>query len=100
MKLSTERILTTHVGSLPRPRSLLDLILAKEEGRPLDAAAFEAQSVGAVAEVVAKQVVAGIDIVSDGEMSKLSYGPRPNGEDAPNPVVGPFIGWTSCEKRS
>ena len=37
MKLSTERILTTHVGSLPRPRSLLDLILAKEEGRPVDA---------------------------------------------------------------
>src|SRR5215467_8536708 len=73
MKLSTERILTTHVGSLPRPRSLLDLILAKEEGRLVDAAAFEAQSGNAVAEVVAQQVAAGVDIVSDGEMSKPSY---------------------------
>jgi len=73
MKLRTERILTTHVGSLPRPRSLLDLILAKEEGRPVDAAAFEAQSGNAVAEVVAQQVAAGVDIVSDGEMSKPSY---------------------------
>jgi len=54
MKLSTARILTTHVGSLPRPKSLLDVILAREEGRPVDAAAFEAQSDAAVAEVVAK----------------------------------------------
>ena len=73
MKLSTARILTTHVGSLPRPKSLLDVILAKEESRPVDAAAFEAQSDAAVAEVVAKQVTAGVDIVSDGEMSKPSY---------------------------
>jgi len=73
MKLSTERILTTHVGSLPRPKSLLDLILAKEDGRPVDAAAFEGQSNDAVTEVVGKQVAASIDIVSDGEMSKPSY---------------------------
>jgi 5-methyltetrahydropteroyltriglutamate--homocysteine methyltransferase len=73
MKLSSERILTTHVGSLPRPKSLLDLILAKEEGRPVDAAAFAARSAASVAEIVAKQVAAGIDIVSDGEMSKPSY---------------------------
>src|SRR6516165_10429385 len=73
MKLSTERILTTHVGSLPRPRLLLDLILAKEEGRPVNAAVFETQSEDAVAEVVAQQVSAGVDIVSDGEMSKPSY---------------------------
>jgi 5-methyltetrahydropteroyltriglutamate--homocysteine methyltransferase len=73
MKLSTERILATHVGSLPRPKLLLDLILAKEAGRPVDAAAFEAQSADAVAEVVARQVAAGVDIVSDGEMSKPSY---------------------------
>ena len=73
MKLSTARILTTHVGSLPRPKSLLDVILAREEGRPVDAAAFEALSDAAVAEVVAKQVTAGVDIVSDGEMSKPSY---------------------------
>jgi 5-methyltetrahydropteroyltriglutamate--homocysteine methyltransferase len=73
MKLSTERILTTHVGSLPRPKSLLDLILAKEAGRPVDAAAFETQSEDAVADVVAQQVATGIDIVNDGEMSKPSY---------------------------
>src|SRR5215469_15367653 len=73
MKLSTERILTTHVGSLQRPRSLLDLILAKEEGRLVDVATFEAQSGDAVTEVVAQQVAAGVDIVSDGEMSKPSY---------------------------
>ena len=73
MKLSTERILTTHVGSLPRPRLLLDLILAKEESRPVDAAVFETRSEDAVAEVVAQQVSAGVDIVSDGEMSKPSY---------------------------
>ena len=70
MKLSTERILTTHVGSLPRPRLLLDLILAKEESRPVDAAVFETRSEDAVAEVVAQQVSAGVDIISDGEMSK------------------------------
>ena len=49
------------------------MILAKEEGRPVDAAAFETQSDDAVAEVVAKQVAAGIDVVSDREMSKPSY---------------------------
>ena len=63
MKLSTERILTTHVGSLPRPRSLLDLILAKEEGRLVDAAAFEAQSGGAVAEVDTPSLFLGQDQV-------------------------------------
>ena len=63
MKLSTERILTTHVGSLPRPKSLLELILAKEEGRPVDAAAFESQSNDAVTEVVAKQVTADVCVV-------------------------------------
>ena len=73
MKLSTERILTTHVGSLPRPRLLLELILAKEESRLVDAAVFETRSEDAVAEVVAQQVSAGVDIVSDGEMSKPSY---------------------------
>ena len=73
VKLSTERILTTHVGSLPRPRAMLDLIAAREAGSPVDEAAFEAQSAAAVADIVAQQVACGIDIVSDGEQSKPSY---------------------------
>jgi 5-methyltetrahydropteroyltriglutamate--homocysteine methyltransferase len=73
MKTSTDRILTTHTGSLPRSRSLIDLVLAKERGEASDAAAFEAATAQAVEEVVAKQVAAGIDVVSDGELSKPSY---------------------------
>ena len=73
MKLSTDRILTTHTGSLPRPKSLIDLVLRKERGEAIDAAAFEAQTAKAVDDIVAEQVAAGVDIVSDGEMSKPSY---------------------------
>ncbi len=73
MKTSTDRILTTHTGSLPRPKSLIDLILRREKGEAIDAAEFEATTAKAVDEVVAQQVAAGIDIVSDGEMSKPSY---------------------------
>ena len=73
MKLSTDRILTTHVGSLPRPKPLLDLLLAKEKGQDIDAALFEAQTAKAVEDVVAQQIACGIDVVSDGEMSKPSY---------------------------
>ena len=73
MKTSTDRILTTHTGSLPRPKPLIDLILRREKGEAIDAAAFEAATATAVDEVVAQQVAAGVDIVSDGEMSKPSY---------------------------
>jgi len=73
MKLSTNRVLTTHVGSLPRPKPLIDLILAKERGEPIDPSTFEKESAQAVADVVAKQIECGIDVVSDGEMSKPSY---------------------------
>jgi 5-methyltetrahydropteroyltriglutamate--homocysteine methyltransferase len=73
MKTSTERILTTHTGSLPRPKPLIDIIIAKEQGQNIDAATFEAETTKAVDDIVAQQVAAGIDIVSDGEMSKPSY---------------------------
>ena len=73
MKTSTDRILTTHTGSLPRPKSLIDVVLAREEGRAVDAGAFEAETARAVEDVVARQIAAGIDVVSDGEMSKPSY---------------------------
>jgi 5-methyltetrahydropteroyltriglutamate--homocysteine methyltransferase len=73
MKLSTDRILTTHTGSLPRPQPLIDVILRKEKGETVDAATFEAQTAKAVEDIVSQQVAAGIDVVSDGEMSKPSY---------------------------
>ena len=73
MKTSTDRILTTHTGSLPRPKPLMDLILGREKGDTIDAATFEAATAKAVDEVVAQQVTNGVDIVSDGEMSKPSY---------------------------
>jgi 5-methyltetrahydropteroyltriglutamate--homocysteine methyltransferase len=73
VKTSTDRILTTHTGSLPRPKPLVDLVLAREEGRSVDAGAFEAETARAVEDVVARQIAAGIDTVSDGEMSKPSY---------------------------
>jgi 5-methyltetrahydropteroyltriglutamate--homocysteine methyltransferase len=73
MRISSDRILTTHVGSLPRPKALFELILAREQGSAVDARTFEAESARAVAETVAQQVASGIDIVSDGEMSKLAY---------------------------
>ena len=73
MKLSSDHILTTHVGSLPRPPDLLALQEARETGREFDRAAFETRLAGAVHEIVAKQVVAGIDSVCDGELGKISY---------------------------
>ncbi len=73
MKLSTDRILTTHVGSLPRPAAVAEMLLAKEDGSLADQSAFDAVIRSAVQEVVGKQVEVGIDIVSDGEMSKIGY---------------------------
>lgn len=73
MKTSKGRILTTHTGSLPRPASLIDLIVAKEKGEATDAAGFETATATAVEDIVAQQVATGIDVVSDGEMSKPSY---------------------------
>ncbi|HTY68085.1 MAG TPA: cobalamin-independent methionine synthase II family protein [Alphaproteobacteria bacterium] len=73
MKRSSERFLTTHTGSLPRPDDLIRMMFAKEEGVPVDAAALAARIRSAVAEVVRLQVDAGVDIVNDGELSKPSY---------------------------
>src|SRR5688500_6217047 len=73
MKTSTDRILTTHVGSIPRPESIRELLRARLDGRPVDAEALAARVKGAVADVVRQQVESGIDIVSDGEMSKTSF---------------------------
>ena len=70
---STERFLTTHTGSLPRPDDLIRMMYAKEEGVPVEREALAARVRAAVAEVVRRQVEAGVDIVNDGEMSKPSY---------------------------
>jgi 5-methyltetrahydropteroyltriglutamate--homocysteine methyltransferase len=73
MKRSTDRFLTTHTGSLPRPESLIRTMFAKEEGVPVDADALRDRIGDAVGFVVGKQAEAGIDIIDDGEMSKPSY---------------------------
>ena len=70
---SADRFLTTHTGSLPRPDDLIRMMYAKEEGVPVEREALAARVRAAVAEVVRKQVEAGIDLVNDGEMSKPSY---------------------------
>ena len=71
--MSVDRFLTTHVGSLPRPEYLLDLVFAREEGKDVSEAAFEEAVESATSEIVARQKQAGIDVVNDGEMSKPSY---------------------------
>jgi 5-methyltetrahydropteroyltriglutamate--homocysteine methyltransferase len=73
MKRSTERFLTTHTGSLPRPEDLIRMMYAKEEGVPVDPAALAARVRSAVEEVVRKQAEVGVDLINDGEMSKPSY---------------------------
>src|SRR5437667_9328737 len=73
MKRSTERFLTTHTGSLPRPDDLVRMMYAREEGVPVNPEALAARVASAVEEVVRKQTDAGVDVVNDGEMSKPSY---------------------------
>ena len=73
MRESADRILTTHVGSLPRSQAVTDVLFAREQGAPHDTAAAAATLRNAVAEVVRRQVDTGVDIVSDGETSKISY---------------------------
>src|SRR5215469_17096634 len=73
MKASTDRILTTPVGSLPRPPELLTFLEAREMGREFDEAAFAECLTKSVDDIVEKQIAAGIDVVCDGELSKISY---------------------------
>src|SRR5262245_9369415 len=73
MKRSADRILTTHVGSLPRPDDLFALMLLKMDGKPFDEQAYALRLQGAVKDIVRWQVELGIDIVNDGEMGKPSF---------------------------
>jgi 5-methyltetrahydropteroyltriglutamate--homocysteine methyltransferase len=73
MNASADRILTTHVGSLPRPQDVVDLLFAQDRGEAYDRARFEDTMRRAVGEAVRQQAKVGLDIVNDGEMSKISY---------------------------
>jgi 5-methyltetrahydropteroyltriglutamate--homocysteine methyltransferase len=103
------RILTTHVGSLPRSKAVTDLVFAAERGDPVDAALFDSVIGAAVDDTVAAQVAAGIDLVSDGEMSKISYATyikdRITGFDGDSPRTPPadledFPGFLERQARS
>ena len=73
MKRSTNRIITTHAGSLPRPPELLNLVKGKVAGQPYDETALAAEVESTVAQVVKRQADIGLDVISDGEMSKPSF---------------------------
>ena len=73
MRAGPERILTTHVGSLPRNQAVVDLLARKEGGLPYDTTEFDSVMAAAVREIVARQRASGVDVVSDGEQSKPSY---------------------------
>jgi 5-methyltetrahydropteroyltriglutamate--homocysteine methyltransferase len=93
MKRSTERILTTHTGSLARSPELLQMLLAREEGKPVDPEVLHATVRGAVIEKVKRQVEIGLAVVNDGEQSKISFATYVRerlhgfgGADEPRPV--------------
>ncbi len=73
MQESQERILSTHNGSLPRPQAVVDQLFAQDRGEDYDEKEFDAVMTGAVLEAARRQVAAGVDVISDGEMSKISY---------------------------
>lgn len=73
MKTSVERILTTHVGSLPRPQNVVDYLFAEDQGKEYDHAGYDRTMQVEVTQVAKKQTAARVDIISDGEMSKISY---------------------------
>jgi 5-methyltetrahydropteroyltriglutamate--homocysteine methyltransferase len=77
MKRSEDRILTTHVGSLPRPPALRDLLVRLDRGEPIDAAALARDSESAVRHVVARQLQAGIDVGNDGEQPRVGFSTYP-----------------------
>ena len=101
----TGRFLTTHAGSLPRPEDLTRTMFAKAEGVPVDAASLAARVGTAVAEIVARQLDAGVDIVNDGEMSKPSYATYVKdrltgfGGTTKRPVYQDLVGFPGIEKR-
>jgi 5-methyltetrahydropteroyltriglutamate--homocysteine methyltransferase len=98
MRRSTDRILTSHAGSLVRPLDLLEIMCEKVNGRPYDKAKWEARTKSAVAEIVQQQTDAGIDIPSDGELSKPMFSDyvadRLSGFEGENAGGPPFVNYT------
>src|SRR5262245_3489112 len=95
MKRSIDRVLTTHVGSLPRPSDLLAMIRAKASGRPYDRDAYTSRVRSAVEVIVRKQAEVGLDVIDDGEMGKPGFIPYVNErlagfEPNPEPVGSPW----------
>src|SRR5437868_9416520 len=73
MKRSTERILVTHAGSLARPKELMEMLLARNDGKPYDRESLPQRLRSAVAEAAQKQIECGVDIVNDGELGKSNF---------------------------
>ncbi|HEX2931367.1 MAG TPA: methionine synthase, partial [Candidatus Binatia bacterium] len=73
MKRSTDRILVTHVGSLARPKDLMDMLVARNEGKSFDSDALANRTREAVKEMVQKQIECGVDVVNDGELGKSNF---------------------------
>ncbi|HEY3169097.1 MAG TPA: hypothetical protein VGK57_17820, partial [Candidatus Binatia bacterium] len=73
MKRSTDRILVTHVGSLARPEDLMEMLVARNEGKSFDSGALAKRTREAVAEVVQRQIECGVDIINDGELGKSNF---------------------------
>ena len=73
LQQNTDRIQTTHIGSLPRPHALLDMLKAKYSGQPYDQTAYATTLAAAVKDTVRRQAECGIDIVTDGEFSKPGF---------------------------
>jgi 5-methyltetrahydropteroyltriglutamate--homocysteine methyltransferase len=102
MKTSTQRMLTTHVGSLPRPADLLAMILAKEQGQPFDAELYANRVKSAVTEIVHRQAECGIDILADGEAGRFGFIPYVNERLAgiePRKSVGGRSGWSGSREH-
>ena len=99
MKHSTDRILTTHCGSLARPKGLLDLMKAKLNNEPYDRESYDRRVQGAVSDIVRKQVENGIDVVTDGEQSKPGFfayvRERLSGFEAKTPPPGGWQQWAA-----
>ncbi len=99
MKHSTDYILTTHCGSLARPKDLLDMMKAKLNGEPYDREAYDKQVQSAVSDAVRKQVESGIDVVTDGEQGKLGFfayvRERLSGFEAKTPPTGGWKQWAA-----
>jgi 5-methyltetrahydropteroyltriglutamate--homocysteine methyltransferase len=95
MKRSTDRILTSHAGSLARPLDLIEMLRARINGAPVDEAAFDARVKTAVAQIVREQAENGIDVVDDGELSKPMFADyivdRIAGFEGENPSAAAFV---------